>query len=121
MIEFIGSISKRFQWSKPFVLLAGLLFFTLFIVTILDIPYFQSGEYLIPSLVGTLWSALFFVLVSAFPYVPTAPQKNDTFLFKMKRRIQRGLFYMLGVIFIVSTIGVIFLSFKLFGIWQDEF
>jgi hypothetical protein len=53
--------------------------------------------------------------------VPPIPGSDVKFFAKIKMRILRGIYYLLGTIFIVLTLAIIVISFKLSGIWRAEY
>ena len=121
MIETLESISKKLRWTKPLVLIIGLICFILFFAAIFELKGLNSDIYLIPSVLGVAWAALFFFLLSTFPYVPAKPNKDEKYFAKLKIRVKRVLYHLLSVIFIVLTIAVIIVSFKLLSIWHTDF
>ena len=121
MLEILSAISKKLYWSKSIAMLAGFVFASLFIASILDIGSFGTDAILIPSMLGGLWSAIYYILLTLFPSVPLPPGKHEKFFNRIKYRFQRGTYYLLGLIFIFLTIAFIYLSFKLFGIWRVEY
>ncbi|MBV1879138.1 MAG: hypothetical protein KUG79_15965 [Pseudomonadales bacterium] len=120
MIEMLGAISTKLRWAKVLVCLLGVCFFGLFVSSIFNVPATNSDEYLLPSVVGVIWSALFFLLIATFSNIPSKPLKQDKFFVKLKVRIKRSGYHVLGVIFVVLTIAVLMLSFKMFGIWHAQ-
>jgi hypothetical protein len=121
MLETLSAISTRLYWSKPIAVLLGFVFVSLFILTILDVSGFDTEALLIPSLLGALWSAMYFILLTIFPSVPSSPGKDVKLFTRIKIRFQRGMYYLLGITLVVLTIAIFFLSLKLFGIWRAEF
>ena len=121
MIEVLQSLAKKIRWAKPFILIIGLVFFGLFLTTVLGVEGMSDDVYLIPGVLGVIWAALFFTLISIFPYVPARPARDTALLAKLKIRIKRGLYYILGVLLIVLTMAVIFISFRMLVIWRADF
>ncbi|MFT6841053.1 MAG: hypothetical protein ACJAWK_001828 [Candidatus Azotimanducaceae bacterium] len=121
VLETLSAISTRLYWSKPIAMLLGFVFVSLFVLSILDVRGFDTKNLLIPSLLGALWSAIYFILLTIFPSVPASPGKEVSLFTRIKVRFQRGMYYLLGITLIVLTIGIFFLSFKLLGIWRAEF
>ncbi len=121
MLNIFSAISTRLSWSKPFVVILGLICFGIFILSILGLGYFDSEIFMIPSLLLGLWSGLYFMLLSTFYSVPPAPVRDLKFFKKMKIRLIRGLYYFLGAVFIVLTLAVVVISFKFSGVWRAEY
>jgi len=121
MIDSLEIVAKRFRWSKPLVFMIGLVFLSLFFGSIFGLSGISSDIYLIPSVLGVIWSALFFFLVSTYSYIPPKPTNGTKFFFRVKVHFKRGIYHVLGVVFILLTIAVISLSFKMLGVWRNEF
>ena len=121
MIESLVGLSKRLFWMKPIIFLIGIGFFGLFLYTLLSTNAIEKDVYLIPSVLGTIWSLLFMSLVSMFSNVPSKPVPSEVFFTKLKIRFKRGLYHCLGALFIVLTIAVIVLSIKMFGVWRADY
>jgi hypothetical protein len=121
MLKILSSISAKLYCLKPFVALFGLICLGVFILSLLNLGYLKSEVLLIPSLLGGLWSALYFILLSAFIAVPPKPESEVKFFTKIKMRLLRGIYYLLGTTFIVLTLAIIMISFKLSSVWRAEY
>ena len=121
MLKTLSAISLKLYWLKPFVALFGLICVGVFVLSLLNFGYFKSEILLIPSLLGGLWSALYFILLIAFTSLPPKPGSEVKFFAKIKMRLLRGIYYLLGTTFIVLTLAVIVISFKLSGVWRAEY
>ncbi len=121
MIDALEIVAKRFRWSKPLVFMIGLVFLSVFLGSIFGLRGLESDIYLIPSILGIIWSAQFFFLVSTFPSIPPRPTKGTKFFARVKVRVKRGMYHVLGVVFILLTIAVVLLSFKMVGVWRADF
>jgi hypothetical protein len=84
MINTLELISKQFHWAKPIILILGFGFFNLFIASIFRLGGINNDVYLIPSLLGTIWAGLFFILISTFQFIPAKPTKDTAFFSKIK-------------------------------------
>jgi hypothetical protein len=121
VLKILSVISLKLYKLKPFVMLFGSLCLGVCVLSLLNFGYFKSEILLIPSLLGGLWSALFSILLSAFCVVPPVPGSDVKFFAKIKMRLLRGIYYLLGTTFIVLTLVVILISFKFSGIWRAEY
>lgn len=121
MLERLSAVSKRLYWTKPIAVLLGLVFISLFVTSLLGLAGFDTDTLLIPSLLGALWSTLYYILLAIFPSVPVILGKELTFMTRIKVRLQRGMYYVLAIMLITLTIVILLLSFRLLGIWRTEF
>lgn len=121
MIEALAELSKRIYWAKPVAYLMGFGFFSLFAYAVFSTNANETDIYLIPSVLGVIWSLLFISIVSIFPYVPSKPSSDEKFFKKLKVRFKRAIYHLLGLLFLILTIAVILLSLKMFGIWRADY
>ena len=121
MLEFLSSISKKLVWTKPITLMITLIFVIILLSSIFNVGYFKDDIYLIPSLVGALWAGLLFNLVHVFPHLPQKPNTDIALLSRLKLRLMRFIFSFLALGFLILTVAVVILSFKLLGIWRGDF
>jgi hypothetical protein len=121
MLKKLSALSVKLYGLKPFIALLGFACIGLFISSILNLGDFNSDKLMIPSLLGGLWSALYFILLSSFLTIPPKPGSDVKFFAKIKIRLLRGIYYLLGAIFIVLTLVVLVVSFKLLAVWRAEY
>lgn len=120
MLEKLAALSRKLRWARPVTVIAGLVCCALFIASIFGWANLQTDSYLIPSLLGMAWSALCFAMITLFPHVPAAPANNTAFFSKAKVRLQRGLFYLLGLLFLLLSAAMLALSYQLIRIWSMQ-
>ena len=121
MLKGLSSISKRLVWAKPILVVVSLLFVGMLLSSVFGVGYFKDDVYLMPGLVGALWAGLLFNLVNIFPHFPSKPNKDITFFSRLKIWFIRFMFSLLAIVFLVLSVVVVMLSFKLFGIWRADF
>jgi hypothetical protein len=120
MLKTLSAISLRLSCLKPFVALFGFLCFGLFLSSLFNVDYFDSDILLIPSLLGVLWSSLYFILLNFFIFIPSKPSNEVKFFVKIKMRLLRGIYYLFGIVFIVLTFSVLIISVKLLNVWRTQ-
>ncbi|MFK8016356.1 MAG: hypothetical protein AB8G17_13060 [Gammaproteobacteria bacterium] len=103
------------------VAIIGVLFLALFVVSVFAPGGMDGDVFLMPSVVGVLWTSLFFVLVSGFAVIPEKPAAGTRFFARVKIRLKRGAYHLLALIFVVLSIAVVAMSVRMLGIWMREF
>ena len=121
MIDIFAELSKRIYWVKPIAYVVVIGFTGLFGYAIVFRDAGDTDVFLIPSILGVLWSLLLISITSIFPNVPTIPSSDDKFFNRIKIRLKRGIYYILGLLFVILSIAIIFLSLKMFGIWRGDY
>jgi hypothetical protein len=112
MIEKFSAIAKKLAWLLMVIklLLAG--FLCLFFLAIFELAGIKSETFLIPSLLGFLWSGLLLFMLVTFPDVPVKLAKQANFLAKTQVAFKRAIYYFLTIIFLVLTLAIVLLSLK---------
>jgi hypothetical protein len=107
----------RYLHPYKVVFQGGILALALFIVYALVLP--SSLElYLMPSLVALVWLVLFNLMLSTFGVAPAIPLNNPSFWQKITTKVKGFFFQLFAVVFILLTLVCLFLSIKMFGVWQ---
>ena len=121
MIDHLRAFSKKVIWLKPFFFITTAAAFIVFGYVVL----FQEGEekdvYIIPSIVGALWSLVCSLLLSVFPYVPPKPDKLQRFSKRFKIRLSRAGYHIGSLIFCLLSASVVWLTFSLLNVWRADF
>jgi hypothetical protein len=81
----------------------------------------KDDLFLIPSIVGLLWSLTTYALLSSFHHISRAPNKNDRFFLRIKLRLKRIWYWALGVLFLGATATAMVVSVRLINIWYKDF
>ena len=117
MFEKILSISSKVPWLKPIVVIIGFTCFAIFCSSLFNLGHFIEEVYLIPSLAGLIWSLLLFIMLKTFVNIPIKSEETLTFFSKIKYWFVRLGYRILIVIFLLMTVAVLILSFRLFRVW----
>lgn len=120
MIDNISTFSKRFTWLKPLFILAAVASFIVFGLVVFFVNGAEQDIYIIPSIVTFLWSLTCWLILAFFPNVPPAVDKQQSITSRLKNSITRGNYCLILLIFIVLSIGILLLTFKLVNIWLVE-
>lgn len=121
MIDYLRAFSKKAAWLQPifFIITAAAFIVVGYVVFIEDGA--DKDVYIIPSIVGMLWSLVCSLLLSVFPYVPPKPDTKKRFLKRLKIRLARGGYYIGSLVFCVLGVATVWLTVKLLSIWRIEF
>jgi hypothetical protein len=121
MIDKLKKIADAVQFLRLPSVALGLIC-VIAITTIIFGSKSQEGSYFaIPSFVGMVWSLNTYSFLVFFRTVPVKSDQSWNFIRRMKRRILRAGYLIMGVLFIVTTIGAIFVSFRMINIWFRDY
>ncbi len=122
MIDFLRMVAIKGQSYRAFAPILALFALSLFCLEIFDdIGDTKDDYFLIPSVVLLLWALVIYIMLYSFPGVPNQIRKDSAFFKRARNTLVRLYFHILALIFVVSTIAVISFSFKLLGVWLNDF
>lgn len=120
MLNFFTKLSTKFIWVKPLAIVTSLLFMGLFCYAVIVEDGGENDVYIIPSIMGFIWSLLLISIISLFTNVPDIPSSDEKFFNRIKIRIKRGFYHLLSFLFVIITIAIILLTLRTFLIWQGS-
>ena len=81
----------------------------------------ESDRFLIPSIVGLLWAISTYSFIVTFRSVPEKSNISLKFFSKLKRNINRGWYWFIGIVFLGTTVVVMFVTYRLVSIWLRDY
>jgi len=118
MISCLDKISSvlrplhKFTYLLAIVLIANIAYQLVFSV----MPSVAQSNELMLNFLALAWLLLVNLMIQVFSRVPVTLQSKTSFLARIKNKFHRGLYYVLSLIFIVISIAVILLSFRMLRI-----
>ena len=121
MIDHLSVFAKKVIWLKPLIFLTTVAALIVFAYVV----FFASGAdkdvYVIPCIVSVLWSLVCWLLLSLFPYVPPMAEKQERFSIRLKTALVRGAYHICSLLFVLLSVVVLLLTFKLLNVWRVDF
>ena len=121
MIDHLSTFAKKIVWLKPFLYIATAAAFILFGYVVLVEEGVDKDVYLIPSIVVALWSLIFSLLLSVFPFVPPKPDGQQRLSRRLKTRLARGGYHLISWIFCGFSAAVVWLTIRMLSVWRADF
>ena len=121
MIDHLRAFSKKIIWLKPVFFLATGAACIVFGYVVIFEQENDKDIFIIPSIVGALWSLVCSLLLLVFPYVPTKPDKQLDFFKRFKVLCVRAGYHLASLVFVLMSISVVVLTFKLLNVWYADF
>lgn len=121
MIDHLSVFSRRIVWLKPLFSLTTVAAIIVFAYVVLIENGAGKEIYIIPCVVGVLWSLVCLLLLSAFPHVPPKPERQQRFYKRLKIRLARGFYYIISLIFVVLSASALLLTLRLLNVWRADF
>ncbi|MGI9222469.1 MAG: hypothetical protein ACR2QS_15690 [Woeseiaceae bacterium] len=120
MIDKFRSVSQSIQILRLPVMGLGFvcLAMTMFIVLSTDTNF--GEEFLIPSVVGMLWAMSTYAFIVTFRSVPEKPDNSLGLFGKLGRNVHRGWYWVISVVFVVTTIAAIYFTNSVISVWLRD-
>jgi hypothetical protein len=121
MIDKLKEIAEALHFLRIPSVVLGLVSLVAMMTIVVSSKSHDEDFYLIPSLVGVLWSITTYSFLVAFRTVPSKADQSWKFIRRLKRNVIRGGYWLLGVIVIGTTIGALFVSYRIIAIWARDY
>jgi hypothetical protein len=112
MLERLHQIAIRLIAFKPLVIFGILLFSILTMISLITTNP-ESDSFLNASILGTIWTLLLYSFLQLFQSIPRLPDASDGFFKSIIVKIKRGLYFLLSLAIIMTTIALLWMSFRL--------
>ncbi|HSH43974.1 MAG TPA: hypothetical protein VK973_17760 [Arenicellales bacterium] len=118
MIDALQRIAVRFRPLRQVAVILGLGCLVALAVVLLSPPAAGGGDrYLVPALIGFIWSLSAYGFIDTFQSVPARLDMPRGMLARMRRAAARGWYWFLAILFAASTLAALLLTFKLGAYW----
>ncbi|MES9937898.1 MAG: hypothetical protein ABW153_15740 [Sedimenticola sp.] len=121
MLEKLNRVARRLTPFQNVALGLAVASVIAIIVILLALEPAGSDYYLYPLIVLFLWFLSIYALIDCFKEIPGHPREQKGFMRKAKAGIARSWNWLMGILFIASTLGVIALSWKLISLWIKDY
>jgi hypothetical protein len=121
MIDFFNKIAASLQFLRIPVIVVGLISLVTMTAIIIGSNSHADDYFLIPSAVGVLWSITSYSFLINFISVPRRADPDWRFFRRLKRHMRRAGYWLLGVVFIATTAGALFASYRMVNIWLRDY
>ena len=81
----------------------------------------DGNRFLLPIFVGFIWAATTYSFIATFHAVPEKADKSLGFVPRLKRRLSRGWYWFIGVVFLFTTIAALATTGRLMSIWLKDY
>lgn len=121
MIDTLQKIAQTIKFLRLPSIAAGLLSLASIVVIIFTSESHEGDRFLIPSIVGLLWSMSTYSFIVTFQSVPEKASKTIKFFNRLKRNIHRGWYWFIGIVFLGTTLTVILATYRVVSIWMRDY
>lgn len=121
MIDTFKKIADTLQFLRLPSMILGFVSLVAITTIIISSKSHEEEFFLIPSFVGILWSITTYSFLVYFRDVPEKGGRSWKFSKRLKRAIARAGYWLMGAVFIGTTIGAIFISYRMITIWLRDY
>jgi len=121
MINKLQRIAKAIQMLRLPSISVGLISLASIVVIIFISESHEGDRFIIPSFVGLLWAMSTYAFIVTFRSVPEKASKTMTFFSKLKHNISRGWYWFISIVFLGTSVAVIFLTYRMVSIWLRDY
>ena len=121
MIDKLQGIAQAIQILRLPSIAVGLISLVSMVVIMFISKSHESDRFLIPNIVGLLWAISTYSFIVTFRSVPEKANKSLKFYSKLKRNINRGWYWFIGVAFLGTTVAVMFVTCRMVSIWLRDY
>jgi hypothetical protein len=80
-----------------------------------------DDRYLMPSVIALLWAMCSYFFIVTFCSIPTRPDDSLPLFSKLKQKVGRGWYWLIGVMFIITTLSAIAVTYRMILIWLKDY
>ena len=121
MIDKLQGIAQAIQILRLPSIAVGLISLASMVAIIFISKSHDSDRFLIPSIVSLFWAISTYSFIVTFRSVPKKANKPLNFFSQLKRNINRGWYWFIGVVFLGTTVAVMFVTFRMVSIWLGSY
>ncbi|OOZ36913.1 hypothetical protein [Solemya velesiana gill symbiont] len=117
MLERLNRLALLLLPYQGIALLFSVVSIIAVLIIVLALQPNETEYYLYPLIVAFLWFLSIYALIDCFKEIPQHPSEQKGFFKKLKTAIAWGWNWLVGIMLIATTLGVIGLSWKLISLW----
>lgn len=121
MIDKLQRVAGRLQFLRLPAMVLGLVSLATMITVIVSSKSHEDDYYLMPSIVGLLWSMASYSFLVNFSSIPEKSDSSWKLIARFKRSAVRAGYWLLAMLFILTTVGALFVSYRMITIWLRDF
>ena len=120
MIDILQRISQFIRILRLPSIALGVLSLSAIVAILFVLEQSASDRFLFPSFVGLIWSLSSYNFIVTFRSTPEKATAKMGLLERLEHNIHRGWYWIIGVIFLGSTITALMLTLKIGSIWLSN-
>lgn len=115
MLERISTLARRLRPLAPTLAVISALLFVVVVALVLTTASERADRWMLAALSGFLWTGCGVLFIHAFAEVPAPPAPTLGAFARLKAQLNRALHWLLLLVFVGLTLGVLSLTGRLLG------
>ncbi|MBK1643235.1 hypothetical protein CKO25_00905 [Thiocapsa imhoffii] len=120
MLDLMQRLATRMAPARHILIMLGAVGILVVGATVLAFEASTGNRILLPAVLILLWATLGVIFVDVFARIPAAPEPSWGRWKRLKRRISRSLYWLLGIAFIGTSLVAINVSLAIAREWMDD-
>jgi hypothetical protein len=117
MLETLARLSAMLSKGSKLVVSFGFLSLLLLIYSQIFLPIAEQNIIAMPCLLAIIWSLLFNLLIKLFQNIPRKATLEQFIFKRWKQHILRSFYHAVAAGYLLLSIVIIYLTYKMFGVW----
>lgn len=117
MIERLQLYARRLYRIRALIYVLAGGWFAVFLYALGYLSGPEQDQWMIPSVLGGVWSLLLVSMLSIFPNVPTKLSRDMGLFRRIKNRVSRFGFYLVGILFIGVSCALVIFTYRMVSVW----
>jgi hypothetical protein len=121
MIDRLQAVASRVQPLRFVAIAVGLFCLGVTMFIVFSPPSYEGDRFLIPSLIGLLWSVSAYNFLVIFGSVPEKAAPSDKRFKRFKRAAWRAWYWFIALVFAGTTLAMLVASNSLLSVWIQDY
>jgi hypothetical protein len=121
MLDILNRLASRLEPAGNFFLGLALVSLLVFVAGLFLEGRGEQGMIVIPALVLALWGLSVFLLIRNFADIPDRADVRDSFMRRTWQSGKRAWYWLIGVIFLLASLGVVWQTIRLLTVWLRDY
>ena len=119
MLEALTKIDRAIQFLRLPSIVIGIVSLVSALAMIFN-PELDD-LYLIPTVIALLWAISCYFFIVTFCSIPKRPDDSLPLFARLKQKAGRGWYWLIGVLFIITTLSAIAVTYRMISVWLKDY
>jgi hypothetical protein len=121
MLNTLQNIAQAIQILRLPSVAVGAIALAFTVTTVFNSKSHAEDLFLIPSIIALLWAMSTYFFIITFCSIPQKPDQSLPFVSRIKTKAYRLWYWLIGVIFLTTTIAAVAITYRMISIWLKDY